>query len=89
MVHALTDDALIRKAPAIVSCKSPFALAENKETLTDKHAVVVDQRIVSSMFLPSAASVAEEMVRLLERESPDARCEDLASRASCDSSDLI
>ena len=46
------------------------ALAENKETLTDKHTVVVDQRIVSSMFLPSAASVAEEMVRLLERESP-------------------
>lgn len=46
------------------------ALAENKETLTDKHAVVVDQRIVSSMFLPSAASVAEEMVRLLERENP-------------------
>jgi NAD(P)-dependent dehydrogenase (short-subunit alcohol dehydrogenase family) len=27
MVHALTDDALIRKAPAIVSCKSPSALA--------------------------------------------------------------
>jgi len=46
------------------------ALAENKETLTDKHAVVVDQRIVSSMSLTSAASVAEEIVRLLERESP-------------------
>lgn len=42
------------------------AEAQNKETLTDKHAVVVDQRIVSSMFLPSAALVAEEMVRLLE-----------------------
>jgi putative intracellular protease/amidase len=43
------------------------AQAQNKETLPDKHAVVVDQRIVSSMFLPSAALVAEEMVRLLER----------------------
>ena len=28
MVHALTNDALIRKAPAIVSCKSPSALAD-------------------------------------------------------------
>lgn len=46
------------------------AQAENKETLADKHTVVVDQRIVSSMFLPSAALVAEEMVRLLEREDP-------------------
>jgi len=44
------------------------ALVENKETLADKHAVVVDQRIVSTMFLPSAALVAEEMVRLLERK---------------------
>jgi hypothetical protein len=38
--------------------------------LADKHTVVVDQRIVSSMFLPSAALVAEEMVRLLERDDP-------------------
>lgn len=44
------------------------AQAQNKATLADKHAVVVDQRIVSTMFLPSAALVAEEMVRLLERE---------------------
>lgn len=43
------------------------AQAANKETLADKHAVIVDQRIVSTMFLPSAALVAEEMVRLLER----------------------
>jgi hypothetical protein len=28
MVHALTNDALIRKAPAIVSCKFPSALAD-------------------------------------------------------------
>jgi len=44
------------------------AEAQNKETLEDKHTVVVDQRIVSTMFLPSAALVAEEMVRLLERD---------------------
>jgi putative intracellular protease/amidase len=43
------------------------AEALNKETLADKHAVVVDERVVSTMFLPSAALVAEEMVRLLER----------------------
>jgi putative intracellular protease/amidase len=41
------------------------AIAENKETLDDKHAVVVDQRVVSTMFLPSSALVAREMVQLL------------------------
>lgn len=46
------------------------ARAQNKETLADKHMVVIDERIVSSMFLPSAALVAEEMVRLLERRDP-------------------
>jgi len=46
------------------------AQVQNKDTLADKHAVVVDQRIVSTMFLPSAALVAEEMVRLLERDDP-------------------
>jgi putative intracellular protease/amidase len=46
------------------------AQAQTKATLADKHTVVVDQRIVSTMFLPSAALVAEEMVRLLERENP-------------------
>lgn len=46
------------------------AQAENKDTLPDKNAVVVDQRVVSSMFLPSAALVAEEMVRLLEQGNP-------------------
>lgn len=46
------------------------AEVENKETLADKHEVVVDQRVVSSMFLPSAALVAEEMVRLLKRADP-------------------
>ncbi|RJE73316.1 glutamine amidotransferase [Pseudoalteromonas sp. MSK9-3] len=40
------------------------AIALNKQTLKDKHAVVVDQRIVSTMFLPSAALVAKEMIIL-------------------------
>ncbi|WP_299497147.1 type 1 glutamine amidotransferase domain-containing protein [uncultured Shewanella sp.] len=40
------------------------AMAQNKQTLTDKHEVVVDQRIVSTMFLPSAALVAKEMLLL-------------------------
>ena len=40
------------------------ALAQNKQTLTDKHQVVIDERIVSTMFLPSAALVAKEMILL-------------------------
>ncbi|TXS93074.1 type 1 glutamine amidotransferase domain-containing protein [Parahaliea maris] len=40
------------------------AIAQNKENLADKHEVVVDQRIVSTMFLPSAALVAKEMINL-------------------------
>jgi putative intracellular protease/amidase len=40
------------------------ALAQNKLTLKDKSDVVVDQRIVSTMFLPSAALVAKEMINL-------------------------
>ena len=44
------------------------AIAENKQTLSDKHAVVVDQRIVSTMFLPSAALVAKEMLNLHEKQ---------------------
>jgi putative intracellular protease/amidase len=40
------------------------AIAQNKQTLQDKHAVVIDQRIVSTMFLPSAALVAKEMIIL-------------------------
>ena len=38
--------------------------ALNKETLKDKHAVVIDQRLVTTMFLPSAALVAKEMIDL-------------------------
>lgn len=41
------------------------AFAQNKETIKDKTDVIVDQRIVSTMFLPSAAHVAKEMIDLL------------------------
>ncbi|WNO11445.1 type 1 glutamine amidotransferase domain-containing protein [Teredinibacter sp. KSP-S5-2] len=42
------------------------AIAINKNTVRDKHDVIADARIVSSMFLPSAALVAKEMLLLLE-----------------------
>lgn len=42
------------------------AIAENKASLKDKHDVVVDKRVVSTMFLPSAALVAKEMILLNE-----------------------
>lgn len=42
------------------------AIAQNKETLKNKYEVVVDQRIVSTMFFPSAALVAKEMIILRE-----------------------
>lgn len=42
------------------------AIVVNKENIADKNDVIVDQRIVSSMFLPSAALVAKEMILLLE-----------------------
>jgi putative intracellular protease/amidase len=40
------------------------ANALNKESLLDKHDVVIDQRLVTTMFLPSAALVAKEMINL-------------------------
>ncbi|MFC3193648.1 type 1 glutamine amidotransferase domain-containing protein [Marinicella sediminis] len=43
------------------------AMAQNKETLKDKTAVIADQRIVSTMFLPSAALVAKEMIILKQQ----------------------
>ncbi|KGJ93512.1 type 1 glutamine amidotransferase domain-containing protein [Colwellia psychrerythraea] len=43
------------------------AIAQNKKTLKDKHAVVTDQRIISTMFLPSAALVAKEMIILKQQ----------------------
>ena len=43
------------------------ATALNKTTIKHKHDVVVDQKIVSTMFLPSAALVAKEMIDLYEQ----------------------
>lgn len=43
------------------------ATALNKITLKDKYEVVIDQRFVSTMFLPSAALVAKEMIDLRQQ----------------------
>jgi len=43
------------------------AFAQNKQILKDKHQVIIDQRIVSTMFLPSAALVAKEMIMLKQQ----------------------
>ena len=40
------------------------AIALNKNTINNKSDVIVDQRIISTMFLPSAALVAKEMINL-------------------------
>jgi len=39
---------------------------QTKIDLKDKHDVVIDKRIVSTMFLPSSAIVAKEMINLIE-----------------------
>jgi len=44
------------------------ALFLTKADLTDKHDAVIDQRIVTTMFLPSSAIVAQEMVHLLQKQ---------------------
>ncbi|MEX2962541.1 type 1 glutamine amidotransferase domain-containing protein [Microbulbifer sp. TYP-18] len=44
------------------------AIVINKSNIPDKHDIVSDQRIVSTMFLPSAALVAKEMINLLEQD---------------------
>jgi putative intracellular protease/amidase len=41
------------------------ALFMDKPDLPDKHDVVVDSRVVTAMFLPSSAAVAQEMVNLM------------------------
>lgn len=38
----------------------------NKENIADKSDVIIDQRIVSTMFLPSATWVAKEMIQLID-----------------------
>lgn len=45
------------------------AVIINKDNIADKHDVIIDQRLVSTMFLPSAALVAKEMLILLEQDS--------------------
>lgn len=42
------------------------AVFQSKEDLTDKHDVVMDQRIVTTMFLPSSAIVAKEIILQME-----------------------
>lgn len=46
--------------------KENGALFQSKSDLIDKHDVVIDQRIVSTMFLPSSAIVAKEMIKQIE-----------------------
>ncbi|MCO1333651.1 type 1 glutamine amidotransferase domain-containing protein [Microbulbifer sp. OS29] len=41
----------------------------NKRSIIDKHEVIVDERIVSTMFLPSSALVAKEMLLLLDQDN--------------------
>lgn len=43
------------------------ALFQTKSDLNDKHDVVVDKRIVTTMFLPSSAIVAKEMINEIEK----------------------
>ena len=47
--------------------KENGAITVNKDNIPDKHDVIIDDRIVSTMFLPSAALVAKEMLILLEK----------------------
>ncbi|TGV04729.1 type 1 glutamine amidotransferase domain-containing protein [Flavivirga rizhaonensis] len=42
------------------------ALFQSKKDLKDKYDVVIDKRIVTTMFLPSAAIVAKEMINLMK-----------------------
>ncbi len=42
------------------------AIFLTKNDLKDKHDVVIDQRIVTTMFLPSSAIVAKEMIKQIE-----------------------
>lgn len=43
------------------------AVVINKDNIPDKHDVIVDQRIVSTMFLPSSAIAAKEVVMLINK----------------------
>lgn len=54
------------------------AVYVSKEDLPDKHDVVIDSRIVTAMFLPSSAAVAQEMVNLMKQQSHARRWRDPA-----------
>ncbi len=47
--------------------KEKGAITVNKDNIPDKHDVIIDDRIVSTMFLPSAALVAKEMLIVFEK----------------------
>ncbi len=47
--------------------KEKGAITVNKDNIPDKHDVIIDERIVSTMFLPSAALVAKEILILLDK----------------------
>ena len=47
--------------------KQNGAIALNKTSVKDKREVIIDDRIVSTMFLPSAALVAKEMLQIIEK----------------------
>ena len=47
--------------------KKNGGLFQNKSDLNDKHDVVIDKRIVTTMFLPSSAIVAKEMILQIEK----------------------
>ncbi|GGY87460.1 dihydroxyacetone kinase [Cellvibrio zantedeschiae] len=48
------------------------ALTMNKDNVADKRDVIIDDRVISTMFLPSAALVAKEMLILLDKNGkPD------------------
>ena len=49
------------------------AITINKSNIENKTDVIVDQRLVTTMFLPSAAAVAKEMVDLLAKASVDSK----------------
>lgn len=66
----------------VVSCAFPAVASDKKKVLiiasnvvdmgySEKH--VVDQRIVSTMFLPSAALVAKEMLILMDKNGKTGR----------------
>lgn len=56
--------------PAMVEnqLKENGGLFQNKNDLNTKNDVVIDERIVSTMFLPSSAIVAKEMITLMENQ---------------------